>query len=111
MLLADLIHLQSPVFNHLLIQLSPVSPYLASCRLVYVALNVFVGGKMVDGDQTRLELEARLIESENKIRHYESIMRNRDQELNMTKKVSRIMAVTQSCVSQSIRQSIKPILT
>lgn len=67
---------------------------------------MFVGGKMIDGDQTKIvELEARLIESENKIRHYESIMRNRDQELNMTKKVSRIKAVTQSCVNQSVSQN------
>lgn len=50
---------------------------------------MFVGGKMVDEDQTKMALEARLVESENMIRHYETVVRNRDQELNITKRVSR----------------------
>lgn len=36
-----------------------------------------------------MELEARLVESESMIRHYESVVRNRDQELNITKRVSK----------------------
>lgn len=50
---------------------------------------MFVGGKMIEEDQTKKELEARLVESENMIRHYESVVRNRDQELNITKRVSK----------------------
>lgn len=50
---------------------------------------MFVGGKMVEEDQTKMELEARLIESESVIRHYETVVRNRDQELNITKRVSK----------------------
>lgn len=50
---------------------------------------MFVGGKMVDEDQTKMELEARLVESESVIRHYETVVRNRDQELNITKRVSK----------------------
>lgn len=50
---------------------------------------MFVGGKMVEEEQTKMELEARLVESESMIRHYESVVRNRDQELNITKRVSK----------------------
>lgn len=54
---------------------------------------MFVGGKMVDEDQSKTELEARLIESENMVRHYETVVRNRDQELNITKRVSKTQSV------------------
>lgn len=50
---------------------------------------MFVGGNTVDEDQSKTELEARLVESENMVRHYETVVRNRDQELNITKRVSK----------------------
>ena len=55
---------------------------------VYV-LWMFVGGKMVGEERMEFEsMQARLIESENRMRHYETLVRNRDQELNKTKRVS-----------------------
>lgn len=60
---------------------------------------MFVGGKMVDEDQSKAELEARLIESENTVRHYETVVRNRDQELNITKRVSTTQVLSKICVA------------
>ncbi|KAG8317700.1 ethionine resistance protein [Homalodisca vitripennis] len=41
---------------------------------------------MVEEDQTKMELEARLVESESMVRHYQTVLRDRDQELNITKR-------------------------
>jgi hypothetical protein len=50
---------------------------------------VFVGGKMLDEDRMEFEsMQARLIESEDRMHHYEMLARNRDQELTKTKRVS-----------------------
>jgi len=50
---------------------------------------VFVGGKMLDEERMEFDsMQARLIDSENRMRHYETLVRNRDQELTKTKRVS-----------------------
>jgi len=52
-------------------------------------LSVFVGGKMLDEERMEFEsMQARLIESEDRMHHYEMLVRNRDQELTKTKRVS-----------------------
>jgi hypothetical protein len=55
----------------------------------FMLLWVFVGGKMLDEERMEFEfMQARLIESESKMHHYETLVRNRDQELTKTKRVS-----------------------
>lgn len=52
---------------------------------------MFVGGKVVEAielEARQVDLEARLLESENLVHHFQSVIRNRDQELNSTKRVS-----------------------
>jgi len=52
---------------------------------------MFVGGKVVEAielEARQVDLEARLLESENLVHHFQSVVRNRDQELNSTKRVS-----------------------
>lgn len=52
---------------------------------------MFVGGKVVEAielETRQVDLEARLLESENLVHHFQSVIRNRDQELNSTKRVS-----------------------
>lgn len=52
-------------------------------------LSVFVGGKMLDEERMEFEsMQARLIESEDRMHHYEMLVRIRDQELTKTKRVS-----------------------
>lgn len=52
-------------------------------------LSVFVGAKMLDEERLAFEsMQARLIESEDRMHHYEMLVRNRDQELTKTKRVS-----------------------
>lgn len=53
---------------------------------------MFVGGKVVEAielEARQVDLEARLLESENFVHHFQSVIRNRDQELNSTKRVSK----------------------
>lgn len=51
--------------------------------------NVFVGGKMVDEGEGALEvLQARLMESEAMARHFESLVQERDHQLNQANRVS-----------------------
>jgi hypothetical protein len=55
----------------------------------FMLLSVFVGGKMLDEERMEFEsMQARLIESEDRVHHYEMLVRNRDQELTKTKRVS-----------------------
>lgn len=52
---------------------------------------MFVGGKVVEAielEARQVDLEARLLENENLVHHFQSVVRNRDQELNSTKRVS-----------------------
>jgi hypothetical protein len=52
---------------------------------------MFVGGKVVEAielEARQVDLEARLLENENLVHHFQSVIRNRDQELNSTKRVS-----------------------
>jgi hypothetical protein len=55
----------------------------------FMLLWVFVGGKMLDEERMAFEsMQARLIDSEDRMHHYEMLLRNRDQELTKTKRVS-----------------------
>jgi hypothetical protein len=68
----------------------------------FMLLWVFVGGKMLDEERMEFELmQARLIESEDRMRHFETLVRNRDQELTKTKRVS-TLTCTESQVSRSL---------
>lgn len=52
---------------------------------------MFVGGKVVEAielEARQVDLEAQLLENENLVHHFQSVVRNRDQELNSTKRVS-----------------------
>lgn len=52
---------------------------------------VFIGGKMLDteeGEAVLAELESRLIDSEARMREYDAVLTDREQELSLTHRVS-----------------------
>jgi hypothetical protein len=64
----------------------------------FTLLWVFVGGKMLEEERMEFEfMQARLIESESKMHHYETLVRNREQELTKTKRVS-----TLTCIGSNV---------
>lgn len=76
--------------------------FVSPCPIYFMLLWVFVGGKMLDEERMEFELmQARLIESEDRMRHYETLVRNRDQELTKTKRVS-----TPTCNESQVSRSL-----
>ncbi|GLH00786.1 Uncharacterized protein GBIM_07061 [Gryllus bimaculatus] len=56
-------------------------------KLLEMLQNKGVGGKMLDEERVAIQtLQARLIESEDKVRHYETLVRHREQELCKTER-------------------------
>lgn len=57
---------------------------------------------MLEEERMQFEfMQARLIESENRMHHYETLVRNRDQELTKTKRVSTLTYIGNN-VSRSL---------
>lgn len=57
---------------------------------------------MLEEERMQFEfMQARLIESESRMHHYETLVRNRDQELTKTKRVS-----TLTCIGNNVSRSL-----
>jgi hypothetical protein len=57
---------------------------------------VFIGGKILDseeGEAVLAELESRLLESEARMREYDAVLGDREQELSLTHRVSKQQAL------------------
>jgi hypothetical protein len=73
-------------------------PYDDLDPVYFTLLWVFVGGKMLEVERMEFEfMQARLIESESKMHHYETLVRSREQELTKTKRVS-----TLTCIGSNV---------
>lgn len=77
-------------------------------KLLEMLQNKGVGGKMLEEERMQFEfMQARLIESENRMHHYETLVRNRDQELTKTKRLDEFRAEIQRRDQEILAMSAK----